>query len=131
RRVKKVEHFKSMANQMATADEVVNDILDPNPEPSVSKDRMPVNKEHVLHKGRGMTPNTWFNYDHPEHGKIEVSAYHDGKQAHILGVGAGGGDPHVHPEEDAGLDKDLLRAMASHALKLGPGQHLKKTEYTA
>jgi hypothetical protein len=75
------------------------------------------------------TPNTWFHYDHPEHGKMEVSAHVDKKgKATVKGVGAGGGDPHIHPKHDAGLSDDHIQGMASHASKLGPGRHIMKSE---
>jgi len=129
--VKKVEHFKAMikAGQKSPADAtaVVNDILDPNSEPSISPDALPVQSQSVLNKGKAMAPNTWFHYEHPEHGKIEVSAHHDGKQAQILGVGALG-DTHVHPEQDAGMGPEHMKTMTAQALKLGPGQHMKKEE---
>jgi hypothetical protein len=130
--MKKIEHFKSMVkagNKQATATDVVNDLQDPNSEPNIPKDDVPAQAQSNLIKGKeGMKANTWFHYDHPEHGKIEVSAHHDGKQAHILGVGAPG-DTHVHPKNDAGMSDEHLGAMSAHAAKLGPGQHMKKSEH--
>jgi len=135
--VKKIEHFKSMikAGQKApaSATDVVNDIQDPNSEPAVSRDELPAQEQSVLNKGSNMTPNTWFHFDHPEHGKIEVAAHHDGKKAHIHSVGAPN-DVHVHPKDDAGMSDEHINAMAAHAQKLGPGNHMKKmqkSEWTA
>lgn len=73
--------------------------------------------------------NTWFHYDHPEHGKMEVSAHVDEKgQAKIKGVGTPG-DVHVHPKKDAGLKDEHIKAMSDRASKLGPGDHkMKKSE---
>ena len=72
-------------------------------------------------------PNTWFHHDHPEHGKIEVSAHVADGKVHNMGVGALN-DAHVHPEHDAGMSQKSIKDMADKALKLGPGQHMKKSE---
>jgi hypothetical protein len=84
-------------------------------------------------------PNTWFHYDHPEHGKIEVSAHvpeadESGRQGikfippskdvKIHGVGAPG-DVHIDPIHDAGMSPQHMKAMKLMASKLGPGQHMK------
>lgn len=132
--MKKIEHFKSMAKQMAGASDVVADIQDPDSKADISQDEMPVQEQSVLNKGKDMAPNTWFHYDHPEHGKIEVAAHvHEGG-AKIHSVGAPN-DAHISPQE-AGLDDQHMKAMSAHAAKLGPGQHMKKeemkkTEWTA
>ena len=79
-----------------------------------------------------MNANSHFHYDHPEHGKMEVSAHVDKKgKATVLGVGAPG-DVHVHPKHDAGLHDDHIKAMTGMASKLGRnpkgGTHMKKSE---
>lgn len=130
--MKKVEHFKNMLKaikdkRMASASDVVADLQDSNSQPSINPDEIPVNGKSVMNKGKDMAPNTWFHYDHPEHGKIEVAAHHDGKQAHIVSVGAVG-DAHVHPKHDAGMSDESISAMSQHAMKLGPGQHMQKQE---
>merc|ERR1711901_9652 len=74
------------------------------------------------------TPNTWFHYDYPEHGQIEVAA-HVGKdkKAKIHSIGMPG-DTHVHPKHDAGMSDEAIGRMAGHASKLGEGNHMKKSE---
>jgi hypothetical protein len=183
--VRKIEHFKSMIKAMkdkkvATADQVVNDVLDSNSTPEVPKDQLNVGKESVLNKtkdkksrdqeiegakqpdhapvaenqpkktvadlirekevkdkpmakadGSNKAPNTWFHYNHPAHGKIEVSAHVPDKingsnSIKIHGVGAPG-DLHISPDE-AGIDKKHLAHMTLLAAAHGQGDHMKKSE---
>jgi hypothetical protein len=130
--MKKIEHFKSMASAMkdgkvANATDVVADIEDPGSEPSISPDEVPAQEQAQLNKGKqDMAPNTWFHYDHPEHGKLEVTAHvHNGKaKVHSVGVP---NDIHITPGE-AGMDKHHMKAMSDMAAKHGPGNHFKKAE---
>jgi len=78
---------------------------------------------------KAQAPNTWFHYDHPEHGKIEVSAHvpkkaKDSGKVKIHGVGALN-DLHISPSE-AGIDNSHGEAMKTKAHKLGAGNHMEK-----
>jgi hypothetical protein len=215
--MRKIEHFKSMIKVMkdkklASANELVNDIADPNSTPEASKDQIPAIKQPVLNKAKGgqpfpkeggahrqgqighdksrygnekgvnpvsaaatmgkpfdqgtstqrfagkegakkklqelkempkpnltkadgsnsnKAPNTWFHYDHPEHGKIEVAAHvpanasKGGVKIHSVGAP---NDVHIHPDEAGITATDHELNMKVMARKLGPGQHMKKSE---